>query len=573
MNIENLMREFEKRQLVKSRTAFPFLSLLAVSACGGGGSGGSSPAPADPITGAVIKGPLQNAFVFLDFNEDGEHQVGIEPSTSTDADGSYSFTNVAASDATATVVAKTDSTTIDKSSGEILDNVVLKAPSGSSVVTPATTIMKEAGITKEEVSKVLGLPDGVDPTSFNPYGAGVDAATALAVEKVAQQVMTTITAVSSAVEGAGASSSDAFAVALGTVVDIVKDKAAVVQANPAAAVEVLDLSKPEEIAQVTAKVSEKIETTAGVTKADFDAVKADLDVAVQNVNTKITAVTDLTSAESMAAFAVATELKTQVKAATEAKGDPAVSITFKDTAAIETATTSKATDIQEAIDAGDDVTAPEPEPAPAPEPEPEPEPTPEPEPAPEPEPEPYSSNLSISNIIATAGTNIIILETSGTLFGSPAAEDFSVYVNGLQKSVTSAVISGNSIKLGISGSAFSNDKVIKVDYVQNASSENRLYDNTGAVFNSFSKSEIFGNDVIAPKVSISSEQTELVGQETTKITFKFSEEIKGFAKILKKTNTLVFLFCELRCNSEIITSASGVWKILKVNPSNLGPGG
>ena len=200
MNIENLMREFEKRQLVKSRTAFPFLSLLAVSACGGGGSGGGSPAPADPITGSVIKGPLQNAFVFLDFNEDGEHQVGVEPSARTAADGSYSFTNVAASDATATVVAKTDSTTIDKSSGEILDNVVLKAPSGSSVVTPATTIMKEAGITKEEVSKVLGLPDGVDPTSFNPYSAGVDAATALAVEKVAQQVMTTITAVSSAVE-------------------------------------------------------------------------------------------------------------------------------------------------------------------------------------------------------------------------------------------------------------------------------------------------------------------------------------------------------------------------------------
>ena len=50
-------------------------------------------------------------------------------------------------------------------------------------------------------------------------------------------------------------------------------------------------------------------------------------------------------------------------------------------------------------------------------------------------------------------------------------------------------------------------------------------------------------------------------------------EIKGFTKILKKTNTLIFLFCELRCNNKIITSASGVWKILKVKPSDLGPGG
>ncbi len=40
------------------------------------------------------------------------------------------------------------------------------------------------------------------------------------------------------------------------------------------------------------------------------------------------------------------------------------------------------------------------------------------------------------------------------------------------------------------------------------------------------------------------------------------DEILGFTRILKKTNTLVFLFCELRCNNKIITSASGVWKIL-----------
>jgi uncharacterized protein (TIGR00369 family) len=54
---------------------------------------------------------------------------------------------------------------------------------------------------------------------------------------------------------------------------------------------------------------------------------------------------------------------------------------------------------------------------------------------------------------------------------------------------------------------------------------------------------------------------------------KLGEEIIGNTKILKKTNTLIFLYCELKCNNKIITSASGVWKILKVKPSNLGPGG
>ena len=54
---------------------------------------------------------------------------------------------------------------------------------------------------------------------------------------------------------------------------------------------------------------------------------------------------------------------------------------------------------------------------------------------------------------------------------------------------------------------------------------------------------------------------------------KVGDEIIGNVKILKKTNTLIFLFCELRCNKKIITSASGVWKILKIKPSDLGPGG
>ena len=54
---------------------------------------------------------------------------------------------------------------------------------------------------------------------------------------------------------------------------------------------------------------------------------------------------------------------------------------------------------------------------------------------------------------------------------------------------------------------------------------------------------------------------------------KIGDEITGFTKIQKKTNTLVFLTCELLCNNKIITSASGIWKILKVKPSDLGPGG
>ncbi len=54
---------------------------------------------------------------------------------------------------------------------------------------------------------------------------------------------------------------------------------------------------------------------------------------------------------------------------------------------------------------------------------------------------------------------------------------------------------------------------------------------------------------------------------------KTGDEIIGKTKILKKTNTLIFLFCELSCNDKIIASGSGIWKILKDNKAKLGPGG
>jgi len=43
---------------------------------------------------------------------------------------------------------------------------------------------------------------------------------------------------------------------------------------------------------------------------------------------------------------------------------------------------------------------------------------------------------------------------------------------------------------------------------------------------------------------------------------KSGDEIIGFVKILKRTKSMVFLICHLKNNEKIITSASGIWKIL-----------
>ena len=44
---------------------------------------------------------------------------------------------------------------------------------------------------------------------------------------------------------------------------------------------------------------------------------------------------------------------------------------------------------------------------------------------------------------------------------------------------------------------------------------------------------------------------------------KAGDEVIGKTRILKKTNSLIFLFCELNCDDRILASASGIWKILK----------
>ncbi|MBA1338256.1 MAG: hypothetical protein FD549_000302 [Pelagibacterales bacterium] len=43
---------------------------------------------------------------------------------------------------------------------------------------------------------------------------------------------------------------------------------------------------------------------------------------------------------------------------------------------------------------------------------------------------------------------------------------------------------------------------------------------------------------------------------------KLGEKLNGKVTILKKTKTLVFINCEISNNKDLVTSASGVWKIL-----------
>ena len=325
---------FNRNQII---TVSP-LALLTLSACGGGSSSST-------VAGSIIKGPLSNALVFLDYNGNGTMD-GSETSVRTDANGAFSLS---ATGSNYTIVALTDNTTVDTSSGSVLNGVTLKAPSGASVVTPTTTLMEEGDLTAAQVAEVLNLPDDVDPLTFNPFAVGVDAADALAVEKISQQIMTAVSSFASAAEGAGASEADAFSAALGSVIEVVKVKAENLNdVNASVTAKTLDFSNAADLNLIKAEVTGKTANLAGI---DADAVAALIDdtaTSIKNVNDEIAKVTDLGSDETKAAFSTMQALIEEVKEAATAEANLAGSgnITYTDTSVVAAAAKNKApTDI------------------------------------------------------------------------------------------------------------------------------------------------------------------------------------------------------------------------------------
>ena len=324
---------FNKRNLVFGMSP---LALLTLSACGGssttgGGSGGGGYQSLS-FSGNVVKGPLSNALVGLDYDDDG---VVDSSTVRTDADGNFTLTPTQAS---YTVIAVTDESTIDASSGTVLSGITLKAPQGASVVTPTTTLMEEGHLTAAQVASVLGLSDGIDPLTFNPFADGVSVDDALAVEKASQQIMSVVNAFASAAEGAGATEAVAFTAALNSLVEVVKTKAAASGS--------LDLTDSADLALIKDQAKTDMATTAGVNTTAFNALADDTATAVENVNAKIEAITDtnLDSDASKNIFSTTQVLADQVKTAVAAEVATAGSgsITFTDSNVVNTAASNKA---------------------------------------------------------------------------------------------------------------------------------------------------------------------------------------------------------------------------------------
>lgn len=136
-------------------------------------TGGTTPATPTTFNGVVIDGYIRDAMVFVDANGNGRQDIG-EASTTTNSLGGYSLQ----SDAVGRLISVggTDVST------NLPFNGTLFAPQGATVVNSLTTLVsslvsagQDPATAKATVASVLGLPSGIDITSFDPLLAVTDA--------------------------------------------------------------------------------------------------------------------------------------------------------------------------------------------------------------------------------------------------------------------------------------------------------------------------------------------------------------------------------------------------------------
>ena len=144
--------KFRKMRLLMSAVAVAG-SALAMVGCNDDDEIAQSPPPPPPappptmvLTGVVIDGPLQNAKVCLDLN-DNRVCDAAEPSATTSATGAYSLTvNVSDSTSHAFVAEATATTTVDTdpdAGGPVAAAFTLVAPAGQgAVISPFTTLLQ-----------------------------------------------------------------------------------------------------------------------------------------------------------------------------------------------------------------------------------------------------------------------------------------------------------------------------------------------------------------------------------------------------------------------------------------------
>lgn len=174
-------------------------------------------------SGVVQDGYVAGATVFIDVNGNGQLDTG-EPSAVTGPNGAFSIVSNAVGSIVALGGTNTDT--------GLPNTIPLKAPLGSTVINPVTTLVAaivESGVSveaaKATVAAALGIPASVDITSFDflaPAATPEQAQVALDIQKTATQIVTLLNNVAEAAGATGTTGDALKAAVLQSVVESVK---------------------------------------------------------------------------------------------------------------------------------------------------------------------------------------------------------------------------------------------------------------------------------------------------------------------------------------------------------------
>ncbi len=265
--------------------------------------GATPPVVITTLSGTAIDGVIEGATVCIDVNENNACDA-TEPTATTDVFGKFNL-NSSGVTGTLLLTGGTDMGTGLPFSGS------LKAPAGSTVVTPLTSAVQalvETGASAADAEKTiktaLGIPAAVDVTSYDPFEeiSGDDAVNAQIVLAAQAELQTIVHSVSATVAGADSTT---------TIADTMDSAMATIAKGLEAAVIIAGDDAPVEL------TSELVVTA---TKAVANTVYADKPEAM--VATKAVA-----ESAAVEAVAVAADTKAAVEAAVVTDSD-AVELAF-----------------------------------------------------------------------------------------------------------------------------------------------------------------------------------------------------------------------------------------------------
>lgn len=237
--------------IANKKTLLSIAVALAVTACGGGGS---ASVPPSSSSGLAVDGYLSGSSVLCDTNNNGVADAG-ESKALTNSLGNFTFSPACAS--TIVIWGGTNSDGTGNFKG------LLKAPAGSTVATPLTSLMVSGGLTAAQVATALGLPDGTDVSKTDPVTNAALHKKTLAMQQIIQQVANTLGGL------AGTNNSDAIQAIYSQVAKAVASTLAANSTTP-----LVDTNGNVSSSLVSSIVKKSVENVASTTDTALATAKA-----------------------------------------------------------------------------------------------------------------------------------------------------------------------------------------------------------------------------------------------------------------------------------------------------------